>query len=158
VRVAQLHEARRLVGGKGVDRATQVQRVVGQDADRAAFDARQRGVDADAETAAQGQHTAHVKDASDGGACVIDSHAILRHHALQRQRVGRLPLSEAALKERQVMPRRRYRFRFVSDQNINHAIAVLHAAGANLLWREHSQAAALDHGRATMPMCCFGWR
>ena len=33
-RVAQLHEARRLVGGVGVDRAAEVRRVVGDDADR----------------------------------------------------------------------------------------------------------------------------
>ena len=41
--VAELHEARRLVGAVGVDRAGEVRRVVGDDAERPALDARERG-------------------------------------------------------------------------------------------------------------------
>ena len=63
VRVAQLHEARRLVGRVGVDRAAEVRRVVGEQADRPAFDARERGEDADAEAGAQLEQRAGVGDA-----------------------------------------------------------------------------------------------
>ena len=42
VRVAELQEARRLVGGVGVDRTAEVHRVVGEHADRPALDARER--------------------------------------------------------------------------------------------------------------------
>ena len=52
-RVAQLHEARRLVGAVGVDRAAEMGRVVGDDAERPAVDARERGDDPGAEAAPQ---------------------------------------------------------------------------------------------------------
>ncbi len=59
-RVAQLHEARRLVAGVGVDRAAQVARVVGDQPERPALDAHQRGDDADAEVGPQFEHRALV--------------------------------------------------------------------------------------------------
>ncbi len=51
MRVAELHEARGLVGGVGVDGAAEMRRIVGEDADRPAFDASERGDDAGAEAA-----------------------------------------------------------------------------------------------------------
>ena len=48
-RVAQLHEARALVGAVGVDRAGEVMRIVGDHAHRPALDADEGGDDADAE-------------------------------------------------------------------------------------------------------------
>ena len=55
-RVAQLHEARRLVGAVAVDRAAEVHRVVGDDAERPPLDAGERGDHAGAEPAAQLEH------------------------------------------------------------------------------------------------------
>ncbi len=46
------------------------------------------------------------------------------------------------------MPSRRHSGSLVVHQNINHTIGVLHGARADLLWAEHAQATALDHGRA----------
>ncbi len=60
VRVAQLHEARRLVGRLRVDRAAQVVRVVGHQPHGPALDARQRGDDAGAEAGAQLEQRAGV--------------------------------------------------------------------------------------------------
>ena len=59
-RVAELHEARRLVGAVAVDRAGEMRRVVGDDAERPALDARERGHHAGAEAAPQLEHRAGV--------------------------------------------------------------------------------------------------
>jgi len=46
------------------------------------------------------------------------------------------------------VPRRRHRTGLVFHQDVDHAVAVLHAAGADLLGLEDAQPAAFDHGRA----------
>ena len=51
--VAELDEARRLVGGVGVDRAAEVVRVVRDQAERPALDADERGDDSEPEVRAQ---------------------------------------------------------------------------------------------------------
>ena len=147
MRVAQLHEARGLVGGGRVDGAAQVQRVVGDQAHRAPFDARQRGVDADAEARAQQEQAALVRQPSHRRAGVVHAQAVFGHHLAQGALVGRDPVSEAALEERQVVARGRHRLRFIVGQDVDHAIGVLHAARADVLGPEHAQAAAFDHGR-----------
>ena len=53
VRVAQLHEAGRLVGRIRIDRAAEMRRVARQDPDRPPLDAGERGEDARAEAGAQ---------------------------------------------------------------------------------------------------------
>ena len=149
VRVAQLHEASGFVGGIGVDRATQVQRVVGHEAHWPPRDARQRGVYAHAKTSAQMQKTAFIGNALHGGACVVHAQAVFGHHVAQGLCRRRLPFGWRALKTRQVMTRGSHRLRFVVHQDVDHPVAVLHAAGANLLGLEHAQAPAFDHGRST---------
>ncbi len=62
--VAELHEARRLVGAVAVDRPGEVDRVVGDHADRAALDARERGDHAGAEVAAELEHRIRCRRAS----------------------------------------------------------------------------------------------
>ena len=62
--VAQLHEARGLVGAVGVDRAAQVRRIVGDHAERPPFDAGERRHHAGAEAGAQLQHRARRRPAS----------------------------------------------------------------------------------------------
>ena len=83
VRVAQLHEARRLVGRVGIDRAAQVRRVVGQQTHRSTFDAAQRGVNAHTKARAQHEHAVHIGDALHGGSGVIHTQAVLGHHLSQ---------------------------------------------------------------------------
>ena len=61
-RVAELHEARALVGAVGIDRAREMMRIVGDHAHRPAFDADEGGDDADAELRTNFQHGALVGD------------------------------------------------------------------------------------------------
>ena len=56
--VAQLHEARGLVASRGPDGAAEMARVVGDQAERPALDAQQRGDQAGSELAPQFQHAA----------------------------------------------------------------------------------------------------
>jgi hypothetical protein len=92
VRVAQLHEARGLVGRVGVDGAAQVQRVVGHQPDGRPSMRRQRRVDAGAEAGAQRQQAAGVHQASHGGAGVVHAQAVLGHHVAQGACIGRSPV------------------------------------------------------------------
>lgn len=98
VRVAQLHEARGLVGGGRVDGAAQVARVVGDAAEGAPFDADQRGQDAAAEGGAQFEHRAGVGQRLDHGAHVVAAQPVLRDHMAQPARVAGLPMRGVALK------------------------------------------------------------
>ena len=99
MRIAQLHEARCLVGRVRVNRAAQVQRVVGEQADRAALDARQRRVDALAKTSPQFKQAALIGDTGHGSAGVVNTQAVLRHNIAQGLRVRRLPVRHAPLKK-----------------------------------------------------------
>ena len=83
--VAELHEARGLVGAVGVDGAAEVRRVVGDDADRPPLDADQRGHHAAAEVAAQLQHRALVGQRLDDLAHVVDAQPVLRDDCAQRR-------------------------------------------------------------------------
>ena len=148
VRVAQLHETGRLVGRVGVDRAAQMQRVVGHQPHRAPGHAGQCGMDAHAKTRAQHQEAAFVGDALHGRAGVVHAQAVFGDHMAQGLGRRCLPAGGDALKKRQVMPRRRHGLRFVIHQHIDHAVVVLHVAGANLLGLEDTQPAAFNHGRA----------
>ena len=75
--VAQLQEAGGLVGAVGVDRAAEVGGFVGDHAQRAPVDARERGDDAGAEAAAQLEHGALVEQGLDDRADVVDALALL---------------------------------------------------------------------------------
>ena len=86
--VAQLHEAGRLVGAVGVDRAGEVHGVVGDHAHRAPFDADQRGDHAEAEVRAQLEHRPDVGDRVDGRPHVVHLQAVLRDHVARRPAGG----------------------------------------------------------------------
>ena len=148
MRVAQLHEARGLVGGSCINRARQMQRVVGQQAHGAAFDAGQRGVDAKAETRAQLQQRACICNAVQRRAAVVHAQAVLGHHAAQSVCIRRLPLHGTALKKREVILGGLDGLRVALHQQIDHAIGMLHMRRADLLGLEHAQATALHHGGA----------
>ena len=146
--VAQLHEACGLVGGISVNGAAQMQRVVGDDADGPPFNARECGVDASAKTGAQLKHAAHVGDAVNRTARVVDTQTIFRNEVAQRLLIWCHKFRHAPLEERQVVPRRRHRFKLIGHQNIDHAIDVLHIRRSDLLGLEHTKPAAFHHGRA----------
>jgi hypothetical protein len=145
MRIAQLHEARRLVGRLHVDRAAQVVRVVGHQPDGPAFDARERRHDARAEARAQLEQRAGVGHAAHRGAHVVHAQPVLGHHVAQGARVGALPVGDRPLEVRQVLLRGGDRRGLVLHQDVDHAVARLHAARPDLLGREAAEAAALDH-------------
>ena len=90
--IAQLHEARRLVGARSVDGAGQMHRIVGDQAERRAFDADQRRDHAGREFGAQLQHRAGVGERRDHLAALIDAQAVLRDEVAQLLLVRRIPL------------------------------------------------------------------
>ena len=106
VRVAQLHEARCLVGAVGVDRAAEVHRVVGDHADRPAVDPRQHGDDAGAEAGAQLERRAGIDERVDDRADVVAAQAVGRQQVAQRFRVGGFLRGDASLEEREIAPSR----------------------------------------------------
>ena len=147
-RVAELHEARGLVGAVAVDRAGEVERVVGDDAERAALDARQRGDHAGAEAAAQLEHRAAVGERLDDRAHVVDAQAVLRDDVAQPTLVGAVPVRERALEVREVLLRDAHRLGLVGDGDVDDAVGRLHGDRADLVGAEHAEAAAFDHRRA----------
>ncbi len=145
--VAQLHEARRLVAGVGVDRAAQVAGVVRDQPHRPAFDAHQRGEDADAEFRAQLEHRVLVGQRADHGAHVVHAQPVLGDQMAQRALVGAAPFGDRALEVAEQPARRRDRLRLVVDQHVDHAVGYLHRHRAHVVRRHHAQATALDHRR-----------
>jgi hypothetical protein len=121
VRIAELHEAGRLVGRIGVDRAAEVGRIAREQADRPSFDADQRGQDPDAEAGAQFEQRVGVADSSHQRAHVVDADAVLGQRvgatAADRPRSrsatspGRTRGSAARRELRRPRPRPRYRSR-----------------------------------------------
>jgi hypothetical protein len=91
VRVAELHEAGGLVRGIGVDRAAEMGRIAGEDADRAALDPREHRDDAGAEAGAQLERRADVDDRLDDRAHRVDAQPVRRQQLAQRDAVGLLP-------------------------------------------------------------------
>ncbi len=81
--VAQLQEARGLVGAVGVDRTAQVGGVVGNDAEWLAVDPRQRGDDARAEAIAQLQDRALVAQRRDHASHLVRALALLGDQVAQ---------------------------------------------------------------------------
>ena len=125
-----------------------MQRVVSQYANGATVDSRECRVNAFAKAGAQFQHAVPVCQTMNGCAAVICTGAVLRHYCAQGSSRRRAPVACLAGKERQIQLGGLYSSSLVVHQHVNHAIAVLHGAGANLLRLEHPQATALYHGRA----------
>ena len=149
VRVAQLHEPRRLVRTVGVDRAGEMRRVVGDQPHRPAFDADERGDHADAELRSQLEHRVVVGEPVDDGAHVVDAQPVLGDDVPQRALVGTRPRLDRALEVRQVLLRRRHRFGFVLDGDVDDAVRHLHRHRSDVLGLVHAEAAAFDHRRTT---------
>ena len=146
--VEQLHEARRLVGAVAVDGAGEVGRVVGEDADGLALDAGQRRHHAEAEVAAQLEHGAGVGEALDDGADVVGAQPVGRDDRAQHALVGARPLGQRALEVAEVLLGHGHALGLVAHADVDDAAGQLHVDGADLVGREHAEAAAFDHGRA----------
>jgi len=78
-RLAQLQEARRLVGTVARDRAGEMHRIVGDDPDRVPLDARERGDHAAPKAGSQLEHGSRVGDDLDGAVHVVSTSAVLRY-------------------------------------------------------------------------------
>jgi hypothetical protein len=93
-------------------------------------DARQRGVDADAEAGAQFEHAAAVGQAGDARrACRRLRSRFSGTSSRSASASGASPWRGAALEEAEVALRRRHGLRLVVDQQVDHAVGRLHAAG-----------------------------
>ena len=99
-RVALGDEPRRLVVAVGVDRATEMNRVVGDHADRVAVDPRQCRHHAVAEAAAQLEHRARIKQTIDDRAHVVGPLAGLGDQVAKCALIGHLEVVDRALGDR----------------------------------------------------------
>ena len=149
VRIAQLHEAAGFVCGVGVDGAAQMQRIVGHDAHGAAFDARQCRQNADAKVGAQFEHGFAIAQRVHHAAHVVHAQPVLRHGEAQLALVIASPVGRSPLKIREVLACGVDCIDFIFHQNIDHAIARLHIAGADVFGGVLAEATTFDHGRAT---------
>ena len=111
--IAQLHEARGLVGGIGIDGPAEVARIVADKTERPAADAHERGDHAAAEAGAQLEHRVVVGQAAHDRAHVVAAQAVLGNGVAQGARVGAAAVGDAALEIGQVLLRRGDRGAFV---------------------------------------------
>ena len=124
-----------------------MRRVVGQQAKRPAFDADQRGNQPRGKRAAQLQHAVGVGQGGDHLADVIHAQAVFRDQLAQLALVAALPVGQRALEIAQVLLGHLHGGGLVGHLHVDHAVGALHADWADLLGREATQAAALDHRR-----------
>ena len=146
-RVAQLHEARRLVGAGTVDGAGEMRRIVRDHADRPTLDANERRDDAVAETAADLEHRVGVGERVDHFAHVVHAQAILGNRGPQQPLIRARPFLHRSLEVAQVFLRHRHGFDLVLHRDVDDAVRHLHAHRADFLRAEHAEAAAFDHRR-----------
>src|SRR5216683_1825960 len=89
--VAQLHESRSFVGAIAVDRAREIDRVVGYQSDRPSFDSDQGSYHSEAEIPAYLEHRAGVGQRLDNRSDVIDAESIFGNYSAQKTLVGACP-------------------------------------------------------------------
>jgi len=147
--IAELQEARRLVGRVRVDGAAEVHRVVGQHPDRPTVEAGEGGHHAGGEAGTQLKGGTDIEEALDDGVDVVGAAALGGDHVAQRQLVGRLEGGAVPLlEEREIAPGGFDGRRIVGDGEVDDPVRPLHLDGADLLGRELPEAAPLDHRRA----------
>jgi len=146
--VAQLHEPGRLVGRVRVDRATEVSRIVRDDAHGAPLYAREDREDPDAELGAQLERRVDVCESLDSATHVVDAGALLGDHVAQDRVLVATPVTRRALEESEVFLGDSHRLGLVGDADIHHAVAHLHVDRSNVGGGDGSESATLDHRRA----------
>ena len=144
---AQLHKPRRLVAAHGIDGATEVLRIVGDQTEGFAFDAYQRGNHARGKRLAQFQHRTAVRQGLDDSANVVNAGAFFRDTVAQFTLIRRLPVRLRALKIRQVLLGHRHGLGFIFYPHIHYPVRGLHAHRPHLLRGKTAQTTTFDHGR-----------
>ena len=143
--VAELQEARGLVGRGSVDRPGEVARVVRDDADRAALDASECGHHAATEAAPQFEHRSRVCERLDDGADLVDAQPVLRDRVAQRALVVLGPRRQISLEVGQVAPGDRDCLALVLDRDVHDPVGHLDRHRPDLLGPEDAEPATLDH-------------
>ena len=146
--IAQLHEARRLVGAGGVDGAAEHFRVVGDQAQGPALHAHEGGDHAGGEVRAQLDHGIGVGEHVNQVAHVVGVQAVFRHRPAQPALVLAGPVGDRALEIAHQFLGQGGALFFVLDHAIDHTVGALHRDRAHFFRLERAQAAAFDHGRA----------
>ena len=156
VRIAQLHEPRGLVGGIGVDGAAEMRRIACEQADRPAFDARERGEDPDAEAGPQLEQRAGVGDASHRPrACRRPGRGSPAARRAARSGSAASQVGEPALEVAEVSPcAAATASASSSTSDVDHAVARLHVARADLLGAERRRARRPRPSRGRPCRCC----
>ena len=147
--LAQLQEARRLVGVGGVDGTREVQRIVGDHADRPPLHPGQRRHHPGGERRPQFQDRPLVGQQLDRPPDVVDTAPVRRHDVAQPVLVGRRPLPHVPLEVREVAAGHLDGLLLIGAEDIDDPVRHLHRDRPDLLGAEHPQPAALDHGRPT---------
>jgi len=97
VAVAKLHEARGLVRAVAIDGAAQMLGIVGDDADRAAFDAREAVIMPGPELSAEFQPRAVIGERLDHASDVVDAQTVFWNGAAKQALVRAGPIGSRAL-------------------------------------------------------------
>jgi hypothetical protein len=128
-----------------------VRGVVGDHAERAAFNADKCRDHPDAELRSKLENGVGVGQAVDGGAHVVDAETVLRDHVAQERLVGRAPIALRALEVGEVLLGGGDGFDLVGHRDVDDAVGHLHRHGADLGGFVHAEPAAFDHGRPAHP-------
>ncbi len=121
--------------------------IVGDHAQRAPVDARERRQHPRAEAVAQLQHGALVEQRREHAAHVVDALALLGDQLAQQPLVGHRTRLDRAAEVGEVALGERHRRGVVGRAQVDDAVGVLHVDRPHLAGLEHAKPAALDHRR-----------
>ena len=147
--IAKLHKARRLIGGIAINGASQMVRVVSNNAHRSPFDAGQGSYHAQAKASTQLQDRIRIAHGMDHLANVVDTQSVFRNDLAQKPLIGTLPFLDQALEIAEILLSGFDRFLLVLDGNIHNAIWHLDRHGSYFFGTKHTEATTFDHGWAT---------
>ena len=149
--VAELDQARRLVGRVAGDGAGHVAGVVGDDSDRAALDPGQRGNHLGGEARPQERHRALVGERLDDRGDGVCAPLALGDELAQSRLVGLGAGGCGALKVAEQSLRDRGRLGLVGDLDVDDPVGPLDRERADVVGGDGPQPPALDHRRAAHP-------
>jgi len=147
-RLAQLQEARRLVGTVAGDRAGEMHGIVGHDPDGVSLDARKRGDHAAPEAGSQLEHGTCVGDDLGSAVDVVGAPAVLRHDVTQHVLVRGLPVHDGTLKVRERLAGKTHSIGLIGSRDVDDTVLHLHVERTDVVGVDHAESAALDHRRA----------
>jgi hypothetical protein len=121
--------------------------IVGNHAERSAFDAHQRRDHANTKAAAEFEHRIGVKEGLDDLAYIVDAPAIFWNQMAKFALVRAVPIGDRALKIAEIALRFGHGFDFVSDEEIYDSGGFEHRSRPDLTRFKNTEAATFDHGR-----------